>query len=111
MHLGVAEHYDIPTINLRSLFLPQILDDFEFAKKVFIKSNLDDPMNNIEGYDMRHIGLWSHQIAANLTNTYLDMQMCEMDRIEAAAGHSRIDELYPKPHLPRVSRVGRVSDC
>lgn len=105
MHLGVAEYYDIPTINLRGVFLPQILEDFQNAKKLFtFKSNLP---NAIEGHDMRHIGLPGHQVAANLTNAYIDIQLCEMDRIEAAAGHRRIDELYPKPQLRRVGEGRR----
>lgn len=37
---------------------------------------------------------------------YIEQQLCEMDRIEAAAGHSDIDKLYPVQPIQRVSLAG-----
>lgn len=100
MHLGTAEYYDIPTLSLRNIFLPRILENADDAKKVFSKDR-KETRDDLEVYDLRHVGEWTHRIAGNLTAAYIDMQLCEMDRIEAAAGHSRIEELYPLPRLPR----------
>ncbi|KLT44089.1 CAP64-like protein, partial [Cutaneotrichosporon oleaginosum] len=100
MHLGTAEYYDIPTINLRNIFLPQILEDPEAIKDLFCKDR-KEVRDELEVYDLRHVCERGHRIAGNLTSAYIDMQLCEMDRIERAAGHSRVDELYPLPRLPR----------
>jgi hypothetical protein len=100
VHLGTAEYYDIPTINLRNIFLPQILEDPEAIKNLFCKDR-KEVRDDLEVYDLRHVCERGHRIAGNLTSAYIDMQLCEMDRIERAAGHARIDELYPLPRLPR----------
>lgn len=100
LHLGTAEYYDIPTLSLRNIFLPRLLEDTEAIKNLFCKDR-KEPRTDLDVYDLRHVCEWGHRIAGNLTSAYIDMQLCEMDRIEAAAGHSRMDKLYPLPKLPR----------
>ncbi|BEJ03916.1 hypothetical protein CcaverHIS641_0110910 [Cutaneotrichosporon cavernicola] len=100
MHLATAEYYDIPTMSLRNIFLPHILENPEAIKDLFCRDS-KEVRDELDLYDLRHVCGRGHRIAGNLTSAYIDMQLCEMDRIEAAAGHSRIDELYPLPTLPR----------
>lgn len=104
VHMGVAEFYDIPTISMRNIFLPQIFEDSKRIMDIFVKfdKKLEGDKDTLDNRDTRHVSQYVHRIAGNLTGAYIDMQLCEMDRIEAEAGHSRADELYPKPRVPRV---------
>lgn len=60
------------------------------------------------------MGVAGHQLMANITNAYIDHQLCEMVRWESQPGNSgkTIEELYPYPSLPRVgpSHTGQGSE-
>lgn len=51
------------------------------------------------------MGVKGHQLMGNITNAYIDRQLCEMDRWESLPKNKgkTTEELYPIPSLPRVS--------
>ncbi|KAL1406640.1 hypothetical protein Q8F55_008346 [Vanrija albida] len=98
---GIAQYMDVPTISLQHAVLPQILKDEAFSQQVFV-------VHGDGEVDARHISRWSHQKMGDLVNAYIDAQLCEMDRIEAAEKKRSgkkdidIDALYPLAPLPRL---------
>jgi len=112
MHAGLAEYYDIPSISLRNMWLHQVLRNYTFMQDIFCPSPyVEDTRNVRDGYDQRHINPYAHGVMANLVTTYIETQLCEMDRIEAAAaaaGRSTdIDALYPLQPIPRMRAVDK----
>lgn len=98
---AVAQYMDVPTISLQHAVMPQILRDEAYTKQVFV-------VHDDGRVDTRHISRWGHQKTADLVNAYLDTQLCEMDRLEAAekkrTGRAEIDidTLYKLDPLPRL---------
>lgn len=108
MHAGLAEYYDIPTLSLRNLWLHQILQNYTMMEDIFVPDPDAIPNENtVDGFDQRHIGMHGHRVMGDLVTTYLETQLCEMDRIEATAQNKDVDTLYPPQAIPRVRAVDK----
>ncbi|TXT12803.1 hypothetical protein VHUM_01204 [Vanrija humicola] len=107
---AIAQYMDVPTLSLQHAVLPQILRDEAFSQRVFATKNDGE-------IDARHISRWGHEKMGDLVSAYLDSQLCEMDRLEAAekkrTGKASIDidSLYALNPLPRVRFALLVCAC
>ncbi|KAL1408264.1 hypothetical protein Q8F55_005070 [Vanrija albida] len=106
---GVAQFYDVPSLSLNNALMPKILDQPSLIAEYFAEGDTDG-RSTVDGIDRRHIGLKGHKLFAEIVKGYLELQMCEMDRIEEEAGHNHIDELYPLGHLPRLLATGKYDE-
>ncbi|OCF34476.1 hypothetical protein I316_03991 [Kwoniella heveanensis BCC8398] len=105
MHDGVAQYYDVPTISFRNPFLPQVLQNYTRVRDIFHdRDRKKEWTDAADGIDLRHISVPSHNLLARIVGTYIETQLCEMDRIEAGLSEAEkadIDSLYPVEPLPR----------
>ncbi|KAL7424571.1 hypothetical protein Q5752_000255 [Cryptotrichosporon argae] len=99
IHSAVAQHLDTPVVSVRNLALNHVLADVDTVADWFVR---DAPGDNgtIDGIDTRHFNRRAHAVSGRLVNAYIDTQLCEMDRLEAAAPSADIDALYPLVPLP-----------
>lgn len=110
LHTGIAEFYDVPTISLRNMWLHQILQNYTKMEDIFHPDpDNADPDNSVDGYDQRHLNNYGHKVMADLVTTYMQTQLCEMDRMEASAKSEDIDDLYPRQPTPRVRVIEKFN--
>ncbi|TXT05066.1 hypothetical protein VHUM_03886 [Vanrija humicola] len=96
---GVAQFYDVPTLTVRNALAPLFANDKKPILEWFHHDVKEPNPETLEGVDVRHFGTRGHEIAGNMMIAYLELQLCEMDRLEAATPGWTIDALYPAPPL------------
>ncbi|WWC92047.1 uncharacterized protein L201_007001 [Kwoniella dendrophila CBS 6074] len=111
LHHGIAQYYDVPTVSVRNPVLPQVLRNTTMVRHLFHNRVKDlawkDPLEEI---DLRHLSWQGHELMGKIASTYIDKQLCEMDRIEAALGdHIDYEKLYPIEPLPRAPIMKKYS--
>ncbi|WVR08401.1 hypothetical protein IAU60_005456 [Kwoniella sp. DSM 27419] len=106
LHFGVAQFYDVPTVSIRNPLLPQVMQNLTLVRDLFHhRVEKDDWTDPTDGIDLRHLSANGHRIMGKLATTYIDTQLCEMDRLEAGlsdAEKADVDRLYPIEPLPRA---------
>ncbi|WOO77031.1 uncharacterized protein LOC62_01G000632 [Vanrija pseudolonga] len=98
--MGVSQFYDVPTLSLRNAMLPLVPQNKSLILDWFNHENDHPDRETFKGVDLRHLGNIGHEIAGDMMVAYMELQVAEMDAIEAAAGPGwSIDSLYPAPAL------------
>jgi hypothetical protein len=56
-HLGISHFYDIPTVSLRSVIMPIIMDDYKAAERFYVMNRRqNDEQEWDDLIDYRHVG-------------------------------------------------------
>ncbi|WVQ99098.1 hypothetical protein IAU59_006230 [Kwoniella sp. CBS 9459] len=97
IHQGVSSYYDIPTVSLRNLILPIILENSTYGISYF-----DHPPGTTEldvvGYSTRHISAKGHGLIGRLANAYIDMTIHDLERGLYGADAEHV----PVSKIPRI---------
>ncbi|KAL1407182.1 hypothetical protein Q8F55_006598 [Vanrija albida] len=96
---GVAQFYDVPTLTVRNALAPLMAHDKKPIVEWFTHDVPAPNPETLEGVDIRHFSDKGHEISADMMIAYLELQLCEMDRAEAATPGWTVDELYPSAPL------------
>lgn len=100
---GVAQFYDVPTLTLRNALAPFFARDKKPILEWFHNEVPDPNPETLEGVDIRHLSGKGHELAANMMIAYLELQLCEMDRLERDTRGWSADKLYPaEPIFPNL---------
>ncbi|BEI80571.1 hypothetical protein CcaverHIS002_0111000 [Cutaneotrichosporon cavernicola] len=102
LNFGNAQYYDLPVVSARNVVLPSVLQNYTRLGQVF---NTDDwkPMKpDLSNADLRHFGKEMHIITGELMISYIESQLCEMDRLEYRRPDATSNELYPVDPIPRL---------
>lgn len=115
LNLGNAQFYDVPVLSTRNAVLPFALANHSLLAEWFggLNGKRPDPVT-LTNTDLRHFGVPMHMFAGDLMSAYVDMQLCEMDRLEARRPGAHRDELYPADPIPRVrlqDKYAHDKDC
>ncbi|KAL7421350.1 hypothetical protein Q5752_004235 [Cryptotrichosporon argae] len=94
LQYGIASWYETPLITLRNPLLPQVMRNHSLLNDWYY--------NDGHWLDITHLQSYGHARLGDLVIAYIEKQLCEMDAIEAAAGTTDVDVLYPIEPLPRL---------
>jgi len=99
---GVSQFYDVATLSTRNALLPLAMQDRSKILEWFvIEYNTTPNPDTLSGVDLRHFSPYMHRVSADMMMAYVELQLCEMDKLEARAGPNwDIDDLYPLDPLP-----------
>lgn len=98
---GVAQYYDTPIVSTRNALLPLGFENqTRFAEWFGREGGKEVVPETLKGVDLRHFGPVAHVFTGDLMSAYIDMQLCEMDKLEARMGTTDVDKLYPLPQMP-----------
>ncbi|OCF32112.1 hypothetical protein I316_06268 [Kwoniella heveanensis BCC8398] len=104
IHQGISSYYDVPTVSLRNLLLPIILQNSSYGITYF-----DHPAGttelDVEGFSTRHISAKGHVLIGRLANAFIDMRIIDLDRGLYGADL----ESKPVPELPRIRALQRFN--
>ncbi|KAK6903777.1 hypothetical protein I203_107283 [Kwoniella mangroviensis CBS 8507] len=104
IHQGISSYYDVPTVSLRNLLLPIILQNSSYGISYF-----DHPPGTTEldreGLGTRHISAKGHGLIGRLTNAFIDMRI--RDLVTGLYGAELESRLVPE--TPRIRALQRFN--
>ncbi|WVF71803.1 hypothetical protein IAT40_006611 [Kwoniella sp. CBS 6097] len=104
IHQGISSYYDVPTVSLRNLLLPIILQNSSYGISYF-----DHPPGttelDVEGFSTRHISAKGHGLIGRLANAFIDMRIHDLER-----GLYGTDlAITPVAEIPRIRALQRFN--
>ncbi|WWD00544.1 hypothetical protein V866_007478 [Kwoniella sp. B9012] len=97
IHQGISSYYDVPTVSLRNLLLPIILQNSSYGISYFDHPPGTKELDR-EGLGTRHISAKGHGLLGRLTNAFIDLRIRDLDTgLYGAELKSRL-----VPEIPRI---------
>ncbi|OCF76893.1 hypothetical protein I204_02601 [Kwoniella mangroviensis CBS 8886] len=106
IHQGISSYYDVPTVSLRNLLLPIILQNSSYGISYF-----DHPPGTTEldreGLGTRHISAKGHGLIGRLTNAFIDMRI--RDLVTGLYGAELESRLVPETPREQIRALQRFN--